>query len=82
MAWIVLSESMLIMQFLNKNSFGGPRNMPLPSVVLREDTDSNRRMDFRSASNHQGQKGPGDYLIQLRSEIRRQNTRIKSVLLG
>ncbi|MCF7762996.1 MAG: hypothetical protein K9N62_04930 [Verrucomicrobia bacterium] len=56
--------------------------MPLPSVVLREDTDSNRRMDFRSASNHQGQKSPGDYLIQLRSEIRRQNTRIKSVLLG
>jgi hypothetical protein len=73
---------MLIMQILNKNSFGGPRNSSKSSVVLQEGADVSRRMDFRSASNHQGQKGPGDYLIQLRSEIRRQNTRIKSVLLG
>ena len=82
MVWIVLSTVMLIMQILNKNSFGGPRNSSKSSVVLQEGADVSRRMDFRSASNHQGQKGPGDYLIQLRSEIRRQNTRIKSVLLG
>lgn len=46
-----------------------------PGVVMPES-----RVDFRHASSHLSERGPGYYLIMLRHEIRHRSLRVKPAL--